>query len=77
MQIVVECVLRLSPNSWALLCILPSLPSKLSYVNIHKITKLNANKMSIYLTRQPLSLPLPLLLYPIANTYIDTDKVAI
>ena len=41
----------------------------------HKITKLNANKIPIYLTRQPLSLPL--LLYPIANAYIDTDKVAI
>ena len=41
----------------------------------HKITNLNANQIPIFLTRQPLSLPL--LVYPIANAYIDTDKVAI
>ena len=33
------------------------------------------NNIPIHLARQPLSLPL--LLYPTANAYIDTDKMAI
>ena len=79
MQIVVECVCCDCHQTVGTV-VYPPIPAiqtktRCTMSAKHKITKLNANKIPIHLTKQPLSLPR--LLYPIANAYIDTDKVAI